>query len=318
MDKLFDCVVYHSPCPDGTCAAWVVQQFHTLKDKEIELFPCRAGCSPEIEIEHFIGKKIVFVDICPSTEYILKLAEIGNHIEIIDHHKTNFEKFLQLERIPENVSCNFDMNFSGCQLTWRYFNSESEPWFVSYIGDRDIWKFALPNTNEYFSGMMEENLMNLEGFQKLYNNRDNNEFIENVYTIGKRALEFREKNIQSVLKYNKLHCTYKEYNKVDNTYKEFNIWLYSCTKDLTSDVGNRLMKYKFEDESLPDFTVGWIYDVESDEFWVSMRSTDEKQDVSKICKEFGGGGHRNAAGCTIRGKLRDVFVPFKSQNDEKN
>lgn len=305
MNKYFDCVVYHSPCPDGTCAAWIVQQFHALKDMKIELFPCRAGCIPEIEIKHFTGKKIIFVDICPSTEYILKLAKICNYIEIIDHHKTNFEKFLELEKIPENISCNFDMNFSGCQLTWKYFFSEVEPWFVSYIGDRDIWKFALPNTNEYFSGMMEENLMNLEGFQKLYNNRDNNEFIDNVYTSGKKALEFKEKCIQNVLKYNKLHCNYKNYN----------IWLYSCTKDLTSDVGNRLMKYKFKDETLPDFTVGWIYDVESDEFFISMRSIDDKQDVSKICKEFGGGGHRNAAGCTIKGKLRDVFVPIVSKED---
>lgn len=302
MDKIFDCVVYHSPCQDGTCAAWVVQYYHSLKDKEIELFPCKAGCAPDKEIEHFTGKKIVFVDICPSSEYIIHMANFAQWIHIIDHHKTNFEKFLQLANIPENVSCNFDMNFSGCQLTWRYFFSEAEPWFVSYIGDRDIWKFALPNTNEYFSGMIEENLTNLEGFQKLYNNLENEYFKMNIFDVGKKALEFREKCIQNILKYNKLHCTYKEYN----------IWLYSCTKDFTSDVGNRLMKYKFEDESLPDFAVGWIYDVESDEFMISMRSTDEKVDVSQICKEFGGGGHRNASGCTIKGKLRDVFVPYKS------
>ncbi len=304
MDKIFDCVVYHSPCPDGTCAAWAVQKYHSDLNKEIEMFPCRAGNSPDKELSYFAGKNIVFVDICPSTEYVLQLSEIAKSIHIIDHHKTNFEKFLELERIPENISCNFDMNLSGCQLTWRYFNSEEEPWFVSYIGDRDIWKFALPHTNEYFSGIMEENLMNLEGFQKMYNNLGNDEFLINIFNSGKKALEFREKCIQNVLKFNKLHCTYKEYN----------IWLYFCSKELTSDVGNRLMKYKFEDETtLPDFTVGWIYDVENDEFWISMRSMDDRVDVSKICKEFGGGGHRNAAGCTIKGKLRDIFVPFKTE-----
>ena len=326
INKLFDCVVYHSPCPDGTCSAWVVQHYHSTNSKEIELFPCRAGCAPDKEIEHFTGKKILFVDICPSIEYVVQMSNFSQWIHIIDHHKTNFEKFLQLENIPENISFNFDMNFSGCQLTWRYFSAEAEPWFVSYIGDRDIWKFELPNTNEYFSGMMDENLMNIEGFQKLYENLDNEDFKINIYNVGKKALEFREKCIQNVLKYNKLHCTYKEYNKVDNTYKEYNkvdntykeynIWLYSCTKDLTSDVGNRLMKYKFKNETYPDFTVGWIYDIESDEFWVSMRSLDDKEDVSQICKEFGGGGHRNAAGCTVKGRLRDVFVPFKSEQDE--
>ncbi len=247
------------------------------------------------------NKKIIFVDICPSTEYILNLAEIAESIQIIDHHKTNFEKVLQLEKKPANMFFNFDMNQSGCQLTWRYFNQADEPWFVQYIGDRDMWKFALPNTNEYISGMNEENLINFEGFQKLYNNLENNEFIENIYNIGKRMVEFRENNIQNVIKFNKIHCTYKDYN----------IWLFSCTKDLISDVGNRLMNSKFKNDNLPDFTVGWIYDVVSDEFWISMRSTNDKQDVSQICKEFGGGGHRNASGCTIKNRLKDFFVAVK-------
>lgn len=301
MNKLFDCVVYHSPCPDGTCAAWIVQKYHNDLNKEIDFFPCRAGCAPDEDIYYFENKTIVFVDICPSVEYLLQLSDLAKKIQIIDHHKTNFEKILEMGEIPENIFYNFDMNFSGCQLTWRYFYSNEAPWFVDYIGDRDIWKFALPNTNEYFSGMMDENLMNLEGFQKMYENLDNDEFKLNIFNVGKKALEFREKCIQNIIKYNKLECTYKN----------FRIWLYSATKDLTSDVGNRLMKYKFEDEALPDFTVGWIYDIENDEFWISMRSINEKQDVSQICKEFGGGGHRNASGCTVKGKLRDIFIPKK-------
>jgi oligoribonuclease NrnB/cAMP/cGMP phosphodiesterase (DHH superfamily) len=301
INNCFDCVVYHSPCPDGTCAAWIVKKFHDDFNKEIELFPCRAGCVPDKEIEYFMDKTIVFVDICPNVSYLEKLSTIAKYIQIIDHHKSSQENISEI-KLQKNVSCVFDMEFSGCQLTWKYFYSNDALWFVDYIGDRDIWKFALPNTNEYFSGIIEENLMNLEGFQKLYDNLENEEFKLNILNVGKKALEFREKCIQNVLKYNKMQCTYKEYN----------IWLYSATKDLTSDVGNRLMKYKFKDESLPDFTVGWIYDVENDEFWISMRSTDEKQDVSKICKELGGGGHRNASGCTVKGKLKDLFIPVKT------
>jgi hypothetical protein len=42
-----------------------------------------------------------------------------------------------------------------------------------------------------------------------------------------------------------------------------------------------------------------------------MRSDNTKQDVSVICKELGGGGHRNASGCTLKGNitLRDIFIP---------
>ena len=39
---------------------------------------------------------------------------------------------------------------------------------------------------------------------------------------------------------------------------------------------------------------------------VSMRSKNEKVDVSAICQKFGGGGHKLAAGARVRGTLADV------------
>jgi len=39
---------------------------------------------------------------------------------------------------------------------------------------------------------------------------------------------------------------------------------------------------------------------------LSMRSKDDRVDVNKICSEFGGGGHRRAAGARIRGNLAEV------------
>jgi phosphoesterase RecJ-like protein len=49
---------------------------------------------------------------------------------------------------------------------------------------------------------------------------------------------------------------------------------------------------------------------EGNEYRVSLRSKGEI-DVGAVAKEFGGGGHKNAAGCTVRGdieNLRAVFV----------
>ena len=39
---------------------------------------------------------------------------------------------------------------------------------------------------------------------------------------------------------------------------------------------------------------------------VSIRSKDPQIDVSQICHEYGGGGHRLAAGARIRGELNEV------------
>ena len=50
----------------------------------------------------------------------------------------------------------------------------------------------------------------------------------------------------------------------------------------------------------------FLYEVGPQEFKVSMRSND-KVDVAKIASEFSGGGHKKAAGCTMRGTFHDVI-----------
>jgi phosphoesterase RecJ-like protein len=42
-----------------------------------------------------------------------------------------------------------------------------------------------------------------------------------------------------------------------------------------------------------------------DEYRVSLRSKGEI-DIGAVAKEFGGGGHKNAAGCTVRGPIESL------------
>jgi phosphoesterase RecJ-like protein len=42
-----------------------------------------------------------------------------------------------------------------------------------------------------------------------------------------------------------------------------------------------------------------------DEYRVSLRSKGEI-DIGAVAKSFGGGGHKNAAGCTVRGAIDDL------------
>jgi phosphoesterase RecJ-like protein len=51
--------------------------------------------------------------------------------------------------------------------------------------------------------------------------------------------------------------------------------------------------------------------VEGDDYRVSMRSKDEI-DVAAIAKLFGGGGHKNAAGCSARGSIGSLRATFLS------
>jgi phosphoesterase RecJ-like protein len=49
--------------------------------------------------------------------------------------------------------------------------------------------------------------------------------------------------------------------------------------------------------------------LEGDEYRVSMRSKHEV-DIGRVAKEFGGGGHRNAAGCTVGGAIDALHTLF--------
>ena len=59
---------------------------------------------------------------------------------------------------------------------------------------------------------------------------------------------------------------------------------------------------------------------EGDEYRVSMRSKGDI-DIGAVAKEFGGGGHKNAAGCTVRGgidALQKLFIAKIEQAIERD
>lgn len=64
----------------------------------------------------------------------------------------------------------------------------------------------------------------------------------------------------------------------------------------------------------------FFYEITPMEWKVSLRSSD-KVDVSAVASVFGGGGHRQAAGCTVRGSrddvLRDLLPLIARQMEER-
>jgi phosphoesterase RecJ-like protein len=49
--------------------------------------------------------------------------------------------------------------------------------------------------------------------------------------------------------------------------------------------------------------------IEGNEYRISMRSKGDI-DVAAVAKEYGGGGHKNAAGCTVGGPIDDLRTAF--------
>jgi len=78
-----------------------------------------------------------------------------------------------------------------------------------------------------------------------------------------------------------------------------------------SELGNVLAK---KEEA--DFGLVWFYNADKKEYVVSLRSLDEKADVSQIAKVFGGGGHRNASGFIWDGESIESIFDYEKTDSE--
>lgn len=287
----YDINIYHERCSDGIASAWVCQK----KNPTIQLISCIAGKDPKMDIEDCKDKKIIFTDICPSVDFLEKICKIAEKVTILDHHITAYHKIEEWSSKPDNLITIFEKEKSGCMITWDYFYPEEEmPFFIQYIGDRDLWRWSLPYSKEINEVLFEENHISLHGLSLLHDS-DKESMIER----GKELLSMKKILIEHGMNTAR-ECTFMD---------EYQVWLYTGFDTLRSDIGSELTKKRIKNGELPNFCVHWRYDIISNEFWLSMRSTDEQIDVSKICQRFGGGGHRNASGCTLPPNtlLRDIF-----------
>lgn len=156
--------IYHGNCADGFTAAWVVKRFF---NGAVDFFPGIYGNAPP----DVAGRNVVLVDFSykrPVLDALLRSADVkqAHTILILDHHKTAAEDLAGIAP-PEGgydpdlwrakweqegewpVRSIFDMSRSGAQVAWDFFFPEDRrPLLVDYTGDRDLWRFELPQSRE--------------------------------------------------------------------------------------------------------------------------------------------------------------------------
>lgn len=298
----FDVIIYHLPCSDGTAALWSACHYKDIPKK----IGIRAGTDPEFK---FNNKNILFTDICPSLEFIVNTSDIAKNIVIIDHHKSAQDMYNKNKNILDtikNINIVFDMNKSGCQLTWDYFfPTQSRPWFIDYIGDRDLWKWELHNSKEINTALYELNYIDNRDLSKLTNLLDNHEDkLNELFIQGKLISQLHKKELDNAV-YKAIQANLKINDKI------YKLWLGgNITMSLRSELGNLLSVKKFNDGTKPDFAAIWVYEPKLNEWWISLRGCDDSPDLSNIATHFGGGGHSKASGFSIKNNntLKDIFI----------
>lgn len=260
-------VLYHDNCVDGFASAFAFWLFH---HEEAHYIPVQYGQPFPSLLE---GSCIYIVDFSYSAEILKNVAAFSQYVVVLDHHKTAKNELEGL--IVPNLSIKFDMNRSGCILSWIHlYGEETIPDLFRYIEDRDLWNWKLPDSRAV-NAVIRNVESSFEAYDILFRT-PLLKLIDKGYTI----LETEERLIT-------LACKNVFFRTIDGHEVPT---VNSCL--LQSEIGERLYK------SHPDKPFAAICYEVADKIIFSLRSQGDF-DVSEVAKKYGGGGHKNAAGFSI-------------------
>jgi len=259
-----NCVLYHGGCTDGFGAAYSAWK---LLGNRAEYIACyHGGDIPDVK-----GKRVAMLDFTYNNEITKKLIAEAESFIIIDHHKSAVVEL-------HDISCTkFDMSKSGAMMAWEFFHpGKDAPKFIEYIQDRDLWTWELPYSRE-FSAAFDMVPWEFNAFEQF----EDASVIDDAIKRGSYILAYSKTVIKKIVD----KATRKRMKVKD---KDYDVMIVNSSHWM-SEIGSALAK---------DCDVAFIYffDHDSLKYRVSLRAFHEHIDCTEISKQFGGGGHRKAAG----------------------
>lgn len=255
--------IYHKNCQDGFVSALAVW----MKYGDIRFIEAQYGDSaPKVN-----GDSVIIVDFSYPRNVLEKMRSEAAELVVIDHHKTAQDTLAGLDY------CIFDMNKSGAVLTWEYlFPGEEIPQLFLYVQDRDLWKWQMAYSKEV-SAALRIQPQNFAFWKWSF--IDNPNGLAALVDKGSVILEYQT------------HCAEQIATAESVPVIELAGYLVPCVNctHLISETIGRLAVGE-------PFAVGY-FDT-GDKRVYSLRSAPDGVDVAEIAKQFGGGGHKHAAGFT--------------------
>ncbi len=147
--------------------------------------------------------------------------------------------------------------------------------------DRDLWRFALPHSREVNAFLQSRDLA-FEAWDEI---DSSNMSVGEAATRGRGALDYIDRYVKQ-LSPNARHMTFGDHPDIP---------VINTTTAISELVGALA-------ESAA-FAVGW-FERGDGKLVYSLRSRGDF-DVSEVAKQFGGGGHKNAAGFTVAARVHE-------------
>ena len=273
-------IMYHANCPDGSAAAWTA----------FRKFRQNATYIPKNYYDNFVetvdeGDTVYLLDFYVNRQLLLDWYDRAETIVVLDHHATAEKEIGDLEFVT------IDKNECGATLAHKHFfpDTEMSP-IYSYVRDRDLWLWEQPFSrpiNAYISHRLtqEEDGSQLDKMMLWYEmEEDLTMRYEEVVERGSMILEYREGLLNRMLK-----------NVIALEIGNYVVPAVNSSI-MMSDLGNQLLR------KYPKAPFSAVFTIKDAKLRCSLRSEEGRVDVSKIAEQYGGGGHKFAAGCSFNPK----------------
>jgi len=218
------------------------------------------------------GERVVIADFSYDLATVRRLHADAAEFALLDHHQSA----LPLQHEP---GCLIDQSRSGAAITWDYFHPDASkglPALVRYVQDRDLWRHELAHTHAVHAYLSS---LSFEFEEWTAAAKALEDGLDVVVSQGEAILRFTQKAVDRMVK--------RAYMvNFPTQRKEIRVPAVN-TAEHVSDVLNELSKDH-------PFAVAYAY---KDHMWkCSLRSTAAGEDVAVLAEQFGGGGHKHAAG----------------------
>lgn len=262
--------LYHND-PDGQCSAAIVRRalgtgmaFHALEIGD----PLPWDSLDRADL-------VVIVDYSLSLEDMERIRARADLVWV-DHHVTALER---LGDAMSGVPGERSVDEAGCVLTWMtFFPGEPIPKAVVYIGDRDIWRHAHPETRPFGEGFyqLDADPTHDDLWEPLLN--DDQALVGRIIADGKILYDARLHEIHQTIDVYGFEVAFEGHRTL------------AINDRGTGDMGEAIRQAGY------DIAYCYVEAIRGGKRQTFVTLYSAAVDVSVIARKYGGGGHRGAAG----------------------
>jgi uncharacterized protein len=262
-------VIYHANCLDGFGAAVAAHKHFSRLGIEADYYAAKHGHEPP----ECSSRDVYIVDFSYRRAVLKQICEVADRVTILDHHITAQDDLKGLSGEHDNITVVFDMDRSGAVIAWEHFHHSPTPQLLLHVQDRDLWQFKLDGSDEINTALMSHPFT----FELWSSLIDDPQQLTQLRIEGKTLNRFRRQLVDQY----KLRA-------VQGTIAGYQVPVVNAPHVIISDLLGELA------EGHP-FSAGY-QDMGTRRSWSLRSSKQGGVDVAKVAEQFGGGGHRNAAG----------------------